>query len=117
MKKIIPVATGLILIAGFYYLVSTSEPDDKTYRQLDQLIITEYNQLKIDYIQMKITREEYLARLKSLSTKEDDLFNEVRDHKFDDITEYNYWHRGRLKFPGSIKTELDLITKAEKDSL
>jgi hypothetical protein len=117
MKKIIPVATGLILIAGFYYLVSTSEPDDKTYRQLDQLIITEYNQLNIDYIQMKITQEEYLASLKGLSTKEDDLFSEVRDHKFDDITEYNYWHRGRLKFPGSIKTELDLITKAEKDSL
>ena len=107
----------MILIAGFYYLVSTSEPDDKTYRQLDQLIITEYNQLKIDYIQMRIPQDEYLARLKSLSAKEEDLFNEVRDHKFDDITEYNYWHRGRLKFPGSIKTELDLITKAEKDSL
>jgi len=56
-------------------------------------------------------------RTKNLSKKEDDLFNEVRLHKFDNITELNYWHRGRLKLPSSINAELNLITKAEKDSL
>ena len=117
MKKIFPLTAGLILIAGFYYVVSTSEPDDKSYRKLDQLIIKEYNKLKADYIQMKITQNQYLAKLKNLSAKEDDLFNEVIGHKFDNITEYNYWHRSRLKFPGSIKTELENIKKAEKDSL
>ncbi len=117
MKNIFPVVTGFILIAGIYYLASTSEPDDKTYRKLDRLIITEYNQLKTDYTHMKITKDQYITKLKGLGENEDDLFNEVRDHKFNDITEYNYWHRGRLKFPSSIKTELDIITKAEKDSL
>ena len=66
---------------------------------------------------MKMDQRQYLAKLKELSKKEDALFNEVKLHKFENITEHNYWHRGRLKFPSSIKTELDLITKAEKDSL
>lgn len=117
MRKIFPLIIGLLLIAGFYYLVSTSGVSDKTFRELDQLITSDYNRLKVDFVQMKITREQYIDKLKSLSTKEDNLFNEVRSHKFEDITEYNYWHRSRLKFPSNIKIELDLITKTEKDSL
>ena len=117
MRKIISLIIGLLLVAGFYFLSSTSDLDDKTYRERDQLIVLEYKRLKIDYVQMKINHQQYFEKIKELSKKEDDLFNEVRPHKFENIAEHNYWHRGRLKFPSSIKTELDLITKAEKDSL
>jgi outer membrane protein assembly factor BamA len=117
MRKIIFIIIGLVLVAGFYYLVSKTGSLDKTYRERDQLIVSEYKQLKIDYVQLKINHQQYLEKLKKLSNKEDDLFNEVKLHKFENITEHNYWHRGRLKFPSSIKTELDIITKAEKDSL
>ena len=116
MRKIFPIIVGLLLIFGFYYLASTSGPGDKVYRELDQLIKSDYTQLKISRAQLKITQQDYITGLKQLSIKEDDLFNEVRLHKFEDIKEHNYWHRSRLKFPSSIKMELDLITKAEKDS-
>ena len=117
MRKIISLIIGLVLVAGFYYLVSNTGSLDKTYRERDQLIVLEYKRLKIDYVQRKINHKQYFEKIKELSKKEDDLFNEVRPHKFENIAEHNYWHRGRLKFPSSIKTELDLITKAEKDSL
>jgi len=77
MKNIFPVVAGLILIAGIYYLAFTTEPDDKTYRKLDRHIITEYNRLKTDYTHMKITKNQYITKLKGLSENEDDLFNEV----------------------------------------
>jgi hypothetical protein len=65
---------------------------------------------------MKTNQQQYIEKIKKVSKKEDDLFNEVNLYKFDDITEYNYWHRSRLKFPSNIKIELEVIIKAEKDS-
>jgi hypothetical protein len=117
MKKAFPIIIGLLVIAGLYYLVSTSGLDDKTFRELDLLITIEHNQLKLDYAQMKISQQQYFEKLEELSKKEDDLFNEVKLHKFKDITEHNYWHRGRLKFPSNIKMEIFRITQAKKDSL
>ena len=117
MRNIFPIITGFLLVAGFYFLVSNPGLNDKTFRELDQLIKLEHNQLKLDYVQMKISQQQYFEMLKELSNKEDDLFNEVKLHKFEDITEQNYWHRSRLKFPSNIKMELDIITKAEKDSI
>jgi len=117
MRKIFPIIIGLLLVAGFYYLASTSGLDDKTYRELDLLITSEHNQLKLDYAQMKISQQQYFEKLKELSKKEDDLFNEVKLHKFKNITEHNYWHRGRLKFPSNIKMEIFRITLVKKDSL
>lgn len=117
MRKIFPVIIGLILVAGFYYLTSTSGLDDKTFRELDLLITSEHNQLKLDYAQMKINQQQYFERLEVLSKKEDDLFTEVKLHQFENITEHNYWHRSRLKFPSNIKMEIFRITEAKKDSL
>lgn len=117
MRKIFPVIIGLLLVAGFYYLVSISGLDDKTFRELDLLIISEHNQLKLDYAQMKVSQRQYFEKLKELSNKEDDLFTEVKLHKFENITEHNYWHRSRLKFPSNIKMEIFRITQAKKDSL
>lgn len=115
MRKIFFIIIGLVLAAGLYYLISNSGSLDKTFREQDQLIVLEYKRLKTDFVQMKINYQQYFEKLKELSKKEDDLFNEVRLHKFENITEHNYWQRGRLKFPGSIKTELGIITKEEKD--
>jgi hypothetical protein len=117
MRKIFPIIIGLLLVAGFYYLTSTSGLDDKTFRELDQLITSEHNQLKLDYAHMKISQQQYLEGLKKLSNKEDDLFNEVKLHKFENKTEHNYWHRSRLKFTSNIKMEIFRMTQTKKDSL
>jgi hypothetical protein len=116
MRKIFSIITGLLLAAGVYYLAFISGSNEKTFRELDELITLEHNQLRADYVQMKINQQQYIEKIKKLSTKEDDLFNQVKLYKFDDITEHNYWHRSRLKFPSNIKMELEVIKKAEKDS-
>ena len=117
MRKIFPIVIVLLFVSGFYYLVSTSGLDDRTFRELDQLITSEHNQLELDYAQMKISQHQYFEMLKKLSNKEDDLFSKVKLRKFENLSEYNYWHRGRLKFPSNIKMEIFRITQAKKDSL
>ena len=54
--------------------------------------------------------------MKSLSKREDELFEKVKLHKFNDQTEYNYWYRGRLKFPSSIKMEIERLEGCSNDS-
>ena len=38
-----------------------------------------------------------------LRAREVELFAIVRAHSFTDLTELNYWHRSRLKFPGDLE--------------
>lgn len=53
------------------------------------------------------TPEEIRSDLEALREEEELLFRDARQCDFgDDLTAYNYWHRGRLKFPGRIESEL-----------
>jgi hypothetical protein len=46
---------------------------------------------------------ECLKQACQLRAREVELFAIARAHDFTDITESNYWHRGRLKFPGDLE--------------
>lgn len=110
-----PIVIALIVF-NFYFLLSCAEPDDKAYKELDQTIISEFNNIKNDYMRGNLRQETYIDNLKSLSKKEDELFKKVHLHKFNDQTEYNYWYRGRLKFPSSIKMEIERLKGRLNDS-
>jgi hypothetical protein len=43
MGIIFPIIIGSVLVAGFYYLTSTSGPGNITFRELDRLITSGYN--------------------------------------------------------------------------
>ena len=59
--------------------------------------------------------EPYRAALEKLRSEEKQLFGEVENCDFGkDLTAYNYWHRGRLKFPGKVEQELRHL---ERDSV
>ncbi len=117
MKRFFLIIIGVLLLVGFYQLLSFSGSDDLKFRNLENTIFSALDTLKNEYLHGKLNEQEYVEELKSLSKKEDDLFDEVKLHKFEDIKEYNYWHRGRLKFPSNIKMEIFRITKTEEDSL
>ena len=51
--------------------------------------------------------------LGALQAREERLFGEVAMHHFSDITESNYWHRGRMKFPSQIAQTLRLLAEAD----
>jgi enterochelin esterase-like enzyme len=52
-----------------------------------------------------------LTTLRQLRQDELQLFADVRAHAFTDLTESNYWHRGRLKFPSEIE---QLLRRVER---
>jgi hypothetical protein len=116
MKKIIPIIITTILLAVVYFIINNSGSDDRAFRSADESLQSEYNRLRLDYLQSGIDQQKYIVGIKNLAKKENDLFEEVRNHKFENIAESNYWHRGRLKFPSNIIMELDRIIEATKDS-
>ena len=57
----------------------------------------------------------YRAALLQLQAEEKQLFGEVENCDFGkDLQAWNYWYRGRLKFPGKIEQELQRL---ERDSV
>ncbi|OBQ57414.1 hypothetical protein JJL45_15970 [Tamlana sp. s12] len=56
----------------------------------------------------QISESKYLKHLKKLRKKELKLFKAVKRHEFgaDEMTDYNFWHQGVLKFPTQIEQEL-----------
>lgn len=109
MKKYLPVLFAVIIAAGFYFMSSMSKPDDKVFREIDSMLFTQFNQLKIDYSQFKIIKEQYIAKLQDLSVKEKELFEEVKQQDFNDKNEKDYWFNKRMKRPSVIQTELEKV--------
>lgn len=116
MKKYFPIVIAIGLLAGFYFIAQNSASSDKDNRIIDESIQAEYNKLRMDYLNSTITQKKYFIEVQILAKKESELFSEVRNHKFENVTESNYWHRGRLKFPSNIMMEKDRIDKAIKGS-
>ena len=79
-----------------------------TLRQRDELIHAEFRDVKSQYDNGRMALQQYLEKLRGLRKQEELLFEEARacEKRFVDLTEYNYWFRGRLKFPGSLEMEL-----------
>ena len=51
-----------------------------------------------------------------LRAREVELFAIVRAHSFTDLTESNYWHRSRLKFPGDLEQLLRRLAEESPSS-
>ncbi|WP_420545768.1 hypothetical protein [Nitrosopumilus sp.] len=68
----------------------------------------EFEVLKDDFISEKISHEVYLSALESLAEHEMELFQDVKEHTFErnEMTEYNFWHRGVMKFPTTLEQEV-----------
>lgn len=109
MKKYLPILFAVIIAAGFYFMSSMSKPDDKVFREIDIMLFAQFNQLKIDYSQSKITKEQYIVKLEDLLVKEKELFEEIKGHDFDNKNEKDYWFSKRMKKPSVIQTELEKV--------
>ncbi len=83
-----------------------ADPTAAALREADRKLSADYAALKAKLAAGAIEPVHYLVVLKNLRQRELDLFQQARAHTFTDITEHNYWHRGRLKFPSPIEQEL-----------
>ena len=68
----------------------------------------EFENIKEELTSGEITHEQYVSTLEGLAEHEIQLYDDVKEHKFDrdEMTEYNFWHRGVMKFPTAIEQEL-----------
>lgn len=80
----------------------------QTLRQRDLELETRVD--SIAGISRGMSPETYRAVLEKLLAEENRLFAEVENCDFGkDLEAYNYWHRGRMKFPGKIRQELQRL--------
>ena len=98
----IGVALGVLSVVP----ASTSDAAGASFRARDTALLDTFAGLK-DECAPRWAEPECLPRLRHLRAEELQLFAEVRAHRFADLTESNYWHRGRLKFPGEIQQALE----------
>lgn len=82
---------------------TTQELRDR-YDQLQK----EFEDIKKEFGSGEISQERYVSALESLTEHEMQLYGDVREHTFDrdEMTEYNFWDRGVMKFPTTIEQEL-----------
>ncbi|MCC6412999.1 MAG: hypothetical protein IT270_15145 [Saprospiraceae bacterium] len=84
----------------------------QSLRQRDESLMARVD--SIIQLEGTLLPEAVRADLESLREEEELLFRDARQCDFgDDITAYNYWHRGRLKFPGRIESELRKLAEGK----
>ena len=76
---------------------------DAALRERDTALLREIDALIARCAPAWRTDPECVKRACQLRAREVELFAIVRAHSFTDLTESNYWHRGRLKFPGDLE--------------
>jgi hypothetical protein len=79
---------------------------DSAFRDRDTGLLHEIDALNARCAPTWRTDAQCVTQACRLRARELDLFGEVRAHGFTDMTESNYWHRGRLKFPGDLEQVL-----------
>jgi hypothetical protein len=84
--------------------VSAATPaGDAALRERDTALLREIDALSARCAAAWQTNPECLKQACQLRAREVELFAIARARSFTDLTESNYWHRGRLKFPGDLE--------------
>ena len=95
--------------------ITKLEPIDLGSKYTTQQLHDRYDQLQKEFEDIKeeftsgeILQEQYVSALESLAEHEKQLYTDVKEHAFerDEMTEYNFWHRGVMKFPTTIQQEI-----------
>ncbi|MCB0544639.1 MAG: hypothetical protein R2791_20790 [Saprospiraceae bacterium] len=104
--KLLPV---FMLIALSLWQPGCSEPPPnpcvESLRQRDSILLARADSLL--RLRDTLPGETYLSNLEQMRAEEQRLFLDVQECDFGkDLASYNYWYRGRLKFPGKLRQEL-----------
>jgi len=76
---------------------------DAALRERDAALLREIDALTARCAAAWQVSPECLKQACQLRAREVELFAIARARNFTDLTESNYWHRGRLKFPGDLE--------------
>jgi hypothetical protein len=87
-------------------VTATAQAADAALRERDAALLREIDALTARCAAAWQANPECLKQACRLRAHEVELFATARAHNFTDITESDYWHRGRLKFPGDLEQVL-----------
>lgn len=108
---------SLILFSNCVYQKNNSYQNTQKLFSKDRMILQQLDSLEFKFKNGKMDSLQFKHALSVLSEQEDSLFGIVRSIRFERINEYNYWHRGRLKFPSRIKILLNNMNKSNTDTM
>jgi hypothetical protein len=107
-----PLRSALLLcVLAFGWCPAAQSPaiPQESFRFRQETVDALFERAKAARAARTLPESAYLPVLELLAAQEKTIQDEARVFPFSDITESNYWHRGRLKFPSSLKTELQLL--------
>jgi hypothetical protein len=93
--------------------VMAEQEDEKSFRYRIETVDAVFRRAKAAYARQEVTFPTYVSMVVVLGEEEAAISEEARAHNFKDLTEYNYWRRGRLKFPSVIQMELRLLEEGK----
>ncbi len=93
-------AAALLLPAG-----CSRGPNDGELVQQDQKLLVEFQTTQNEFLKHQISRSEYISRLQQFDSRQQATFDQVRKHKFSDMTAASYFFGDRMKFPSPITQE------------
>ena len=99
-RRVAAFSAAAVLVPG------QAAADDRSFRFRVQSVDSLFERVKGALGEQKIALSAYRAMLELLREEEAAISEEARAHQFRDEAESNYWHRGRLKFPSLLQTEL-----------
>lgn len=108
----IPLRVALVAVSMM--LFAQEHPDDKSFRYRVQTVDAMFERFTAERVAGRITEPAYLEILKVLVEQERTIAMEAKAHHFADITESNFWHRSRLKFPSRTSQALQQLQEQRK---
>jgi hypothetical protein len=113
MRAVVAARTLSLVLVGFAAgcdrsavserVTATAPAGDATLRERDAALLREIDVLTARCATAWRANPECLKQACQLRAREIELFALARAHSFTDLTESNYWHRSRLKFPGDLE--------------
>lgn len=102
---IIGIIIGVMWYFGFYNIDSIPEP--QSFKERLSKINEQFDNTKKNFGEGIMDEKTYKKSLEDLLKKQEKLYFDVKNHTWGEsqMTEYNSWFRGIMKFPSSIEQE------------
>jgi hypothetical protein len=91
--------------------------DERSFRYRIETVDSLFERVKRVRSEGKIDQPAYRSVLVILLDEQNAIAREASAYQFRDLTESNYWHRGRLKFPSTLQMELRRLDEARPPAL
>lgn len=107
----------MLSITASCWQPASQDVDEKSFRYRVETVDSLFRRAKEARSQQKIDFSAYKSMVGLLREEEVKICAEAKAWTFQDLTESNYWKRGRLKFPSSLESEIRLLDEGHDPAI